>query len=270
LQRAGYLVIEEKYDDKGRQLPSLYQTSAPTDVVSAIQKEFPDRKSRRCVDAPVQQADTATRKAICNSDTLTSGSISEEKTGNDIFYVDATSTSLNKSIADNFSENSSNQIHAAVDVTSTMREVSLDSTKKVSKLTEKIMLMHQKAIATKAGSSKQNPTDQSVNSAAEKINTGAKGDGKSAHEWGSRNASQESIPKEDNNKRTSEPGGLRFWIYRQIKQRKAFNSDPWRYVDEIAVAIEKGSLAKFNLTKAMNIALKLIREGRWTAPRFVV
>lgn len=270
LQQAGYLVIEEKHDDKRRQLPSLYQPTAPTEIVLEIQRGFPDRKTNRSVDVTANRDVQTISQKTSESITSTAGYTLNEKAMPPKHCVDAIqkSNEVRRTCTQPARPSLNNE--SLVDVASTGKNGLSVPAKGISKLTQKIMLMQQRAVANSAGNNKAKPDSQNGNLMSK--NTIAKGGeaGKSASERGSKSATQESIPKEDNNKTTSEPGGLRFWIYRQIKERKAFNSDPWRYVDEIAVAIEKGSLAKFNLSKAINIALKLIREGRWTAPRFVI
>lgn len=281
LQRNGYLVIDEQYDVNQRQLPSIYRATAPAQVVALITKEIPDRKGRRR-----DQTSESKSSNVATGDRYVDGCTIENH-----IQVNAVDVGKNNNCeqidqlhGDDVMISRSTVLRPCVDVASTTVEEKGDLSARDCKLAQRLNAIRSRArhphISPKQAGSKsevngykpevQNrvvtPPDSEVCAHGSKAEEG----GKPALDRDSRFASQESIPKEDNNKRTNEPGGLRFWIYRQIKQRKAFNSDPWRYVDEIAVAIEKGSLAKFNLAKAMNIALKLIREGRWTAPRFVV
>ncbi|GGM31355.1 hypothetical protein GCM10009425_47550 [Pseudomonas asuensis] len=281
LQGNGYLVVDEQYDVNQRQLPSIYRATAPAQVVALITKEIPDRKGRR-----LNQTSESKSSDVAIGDRHVDGFT----IGNPI-QVNAVDVCKNNNCeqtdllhGDDVKVSGSAVIRPCVDVASTTVEEKSDLSARDCKLAQRLNAIRSRVrhphISQKQAVSKsevngykhevQNrvvtPLDSEVCAHGSKAEEG----GKSALDRDSRFASQESIPKEDNNITTSEPGGLRFWIYRQIKERKAFSSDPWRYVDEIAVAIEKGSLAKFNLAKAINIALKLIREGRWTAPRFVV
>lgn len=267
LQSNGYLAIDEQYDVNQRQLPSIYRVTAPEQVVAVIRKQIPDRKGRR-IDQIIEVKSSEITASTKHVDA-------------EVNYQFTNSESVNY---DNGNLEECSKIQLDVDVASTTHVETSDSHTRDCKLVQRLnairaragyLLEAQQQTVNKLGSNGYKhegqrrvltSPDRSVYEQHDEDDEG----GKLAIDRGSRFASQESIPKEDNNKRTNEPGGLRFWIYRQIKQRKALNSDPWRYVDEIAVAIEKGSLAKFNLAKAINIALKLIREGRWTAPRFVI
>ena len=267
LRENGYLVIGERFDSTGRQLPSMFQVTAPKNVVAQLQSGTPNRKRKPTVDMIVPSAGAKLETKEC---------VNQMQGSPDPVDVIEERVNVGK------------QINDLVDVASTQNEPLARPQSIKCKLERMIDRARERSQLTSNERSEQTRadvhhqpdralyerTDKRPKSGSAEVGTHKGEGGQSCISGVGKSAHQEITPKEQNNKRTgaaeAEEGGLRFWVYRQIKERNVFRGDPWRYADEIAVSIEKGSLKKFTLTKALNIAIKLIREGRWTAPRFVV
>ena len=58
-------------------------------------------------------------------------------------------------------------------------------------------------------------------------------------------------------------------VRRALAVKLGIRQDLEKLVDEFVGSLEKGAFKKFDLVKAINIGVKLVREGRWAAPRFV-
>lgn len=267
LREQGYLMVAERFDNSGRQLPSMFQVSAPKHVVAQLLNGTPDRKRKQSVDVEAKSRKSPdenqhnVNQVSENPNSVDVGSHTVDVGSKSPSLVDVTSTG-NSGLARPQSIKS--KLEQMID---RARERSqLTSNERSEQTRSDVRLQRERALYERTESRPKNEIGLKNGLEGEGGQPCSSGVGKFAH--------QEITPKEQNNKRTgtaeSEEGGLRFWVYRQIKERNIFRGDPWRYADEIAVSIEKGSLKKFTLTKALNIALKLIREGRWTAPRFVV
>ena len=288
LRKNGYVVVEERFDDNQGQIPSIYQVTAPTHVVAMLLKEIPNRKPRQDVDVGARTLKTTDEMVppVDVTTTKENGMENIHSCGRPCVDVIQTPTEkieravdVVKTCVDQIVKTSQ-----MVDVASTGKSGSLASAKSVSKLEERLNRIRERSVLASEKRSEEIRSDIALRldrcvyakiedrpETEKQAKNQLEGEGGKVESTpGCKSATQGNIPQEENNKEQSQPSGLRFWVYRQIKKRGAFKTDPWRYVDEIVTAIEKGSLKKFELTKALNIALKLIREGRWTAPRFVV
>lgn len=283
LQKFGFLKITERYSNDGSQLPSVFRVGIPSADAKKLMMTFPNRKVRQTETGSEQsgiserlvensgRASAVTRQdksSDCRENIQTDQScapVSEQRSE----IIEMKPKAENPSdISD--SNPKSGVLSSAPETKSSLieklerlqkRAQSRTSDGKASSDTQVAVYTDRRSDAITEGRAK------AVKMAEKRVGEGV------SHPVQPRVADLASkvVTKiQDNNNNTHFRGeGLRRWIQRELESRQVRLNDLWRYVEEFAVSIEKGSLRKFSPTKAINVALKLVREGRWTAPRYV-
>lgn len=271
LQKFGYLEIRNVFADQGGQLPSVFRIGVPIEVAELVVTQFPDRR-KPAVDSNsgVKQPDADN----CGADQPNAEEHPQAPVVESVAGVVSEKSAEHAEFADNVRkigvENSSREgMSRLTDRISAIgkgsnrsqvarsREKQPDVLSSSDRFAQELLEIRQRA--SKMGATHAQWRENEV---AER---GGEGAVKSVSALASTFGTQDNNPpKQENNKNTS----LRSVIRRAIVLKLGARQDVEKLVDEFAVSIEKGAFKKFDLVKAINIGLKLVREGRWVAPRF--
>lgn len=280
LQKFGYLEIRNVYAEQGGQLPSLFRIGVPTEVAKSAVKDFPDRRKKEVVQSSGVENQSAEQTGDSNADAGYQNitPISDQVSG--VNGACAASTPGIKQHAGVSDSNSAHHADSADNVLKIGAENS--STGPTSRLAERLNAIGKGSKRSHSERSEQKRSDvpdqndrfskelleirqrasKMVNS--DPIRTVEEGAFRSGPTLASKIATQDNnLSKQENNKTAT----IRSVVRRALVIKLGLRQDLEKLVDEFAVSIEKGAFKKFDLVKAINIGVKLVREGRWTAPR---
>ena len=291
LQKFGYLEIQNVWSKDGGQLPSDFRIGVPSDVAKKILTNAPDRKRKEVpTTAPKTNpsSDQANDKPTERNDLASAPKCEHEesKSGvsagiNESQRRDSASDAEFSEVAPDAAESAENFLKIGVDNR---------ADKPLSKLAERASALGKRSVCSQEKRSEetrakvQGESDRYSSELAEIARRAAKmppasapltanpihgraGEGAviSAFDLASKFDTQETNPaKQETNNNPS----LRSIIRRALVLRLGIRQDLEKLVSEFAVSIERGAFKKFELPKAINIGVKLVREGRWKAPRF--
>lgn len=284
LQKSGYLEISYAWGKDGGQLPCMFRIGVPIEVAEKVAVEFPDRKKKpepeeRREDEP--GADNQTSAPDNSPAALDSGAHAELENSNAEQSQSAGVIDPNPAQPTQHAESAENVLK--IGATNGQSRVSSRLNKRIDAIGKGSNRSHTQRSDEKR-SDVPDQTDRfsqellEISRRASKMGAvraewREKEDGKSGGEGASKSVStlastfgtQENNPaKQENNKNQS----LRSIIRRALVIKLGVRQDIEKLVDEFAVSIEKGAFKKFDLVKALNIGVKLVREGRWMSPRY--
>lgn len=279
LQKAGYLTITDRYRNDGSQLPGIFQVGIPKLEARKAMLTFPNRKVK-------EQPDINNIPARIAENVISEPSPVISENENLLTDIPAEQAPVRKS--EQPSENTDANIlqpevniltnpnmesgvpDAASDANCALaaRIARLQARAKVSGARDQLVSNTQVAESTDRRSDALTELPQkTVDQAEKRVGQGVV---TPAQPRVAELTAKKTTQKENNNNSHPHGEGLRRWIQKELENRDVLGADLGRYVEEFAVSIEKGSLKKFSMTKAINVALKLVREGRWSAPRYVI
>lgn len=283
LQKLGYLEIRNVFAQEGGQLPSLFRIGVPLSVAEIAAKNFPDRrKKEEAPDLDQTDSDESNNGADTELDAdepqapeLAGASSANEPTTPDIqrdrgvtpdnpaHYAESTDNVL-KNGGDNPLSRVKSKLADRIDAIGkgSNRSSEQRTKEKRSDVPDQSDRFSNELLEIRQRAAKMVPTKP-----FEKAGEGAQEGGvKVGSTLAVRFGTQENIEAKQENNRTA---ALRSLIRRALVIKLGLRQDLEKLVEEFAVSIEKGSFKKFDLVKAINIGVKLVREGRWKAPRFV-
>lgn len=282
LQKFGYLEIRSVYAEQGGQLPSLFRIGVPNEVAKSAVRDFPDRRKKESVQNSGVDSQRAeqTGKPDANA-----GNECVAPTSNESFGVESDNAERTPDIKQSAGVVSQNPACHA-EFAENVRKIGGGNspTGSTSRLTERLNAIGKGSNRSHSERSDVKRSDvpgqndrfskelleirqrasKMVNS--DPIRTVEEGAFRSGPTLASRIATQDNnLSKQENNKTAT----VRSVVRRALALKLGIRQDLEKLVDEFVVSIEKGAFKKFDLAKAINIGVKLVREGRWVTPRFV-
>ncbi len=285
LQKFGYLEIRNVYAEQGGQLPSLFRIGVPTEVAKSAVKDFPDRRKKevdpesgagkRSADETADRSDSAGSENVAPEAEQNSGVKSQQAEQKPDIKQSAGVTDQKPA---QHAESTDNVLKIGGEKCSSEGSSRLgDRVSAIGKGSNRAQVARsQEKRPDVPGSSdrfskelaeiRQRATGMRISDFKLPEGEGEKGGVTSALTLASKFATQDNnLSKQENNRTAS----IRSVVRRALAVKLGIRQDLEKLVDEFVVSIEKGAFKKFDLVKAINIGVKLVREGRWAAPRFV-
>lgn len=285
LQKFGYLEIRNVYAEQGGQLPSLFRIGVPTEVAKSAVKDFPDRRKKEVV----QSSGVETKSAEQTGEPDTSAGYQNVTPSSDqVSGMNGACAERTPDIKQHAGVCDSNSAHHADSADNVLKiGAENSSTRPTSRLAERLNAIgkgSKRSYSERSEQKRSDVPDQNDRFSKELLEIrqraagmrisdfklpegeGEKGGVTSALTLVSKFATQDNNPSKQENNRTA---SIRSVVRRALAVKLGIRQDLEKLVDEFVVSIEKGAFKKFDLVKAINIGVKLVREGRWAAPRFV-
>lgn len=276
LQKFGFLEITERKKTDGSQLPSIFRIGIPVLEARKAQLMFPNRKVRETVQEQAEykkQEPTTVVSEIKDEEPKPQTSVTaqpEPYRGPEIVTAIQKPRQGKSRTGFNNSEDSKTK-SGAPDSVGKAAESLIERLKRMQKAAQARTANDQGEGNSSVADDSFKRLQESRERAAKLLEeTRAKERAAIFAQKGVANVTPKTeLEKENNNNLRHCGARLRLWIQQQIETRKVKTPGAVeRYVEEIAVSIEKGAFKNFPLTKALNVALKLIREGTWSTPRY--
>lgn len=300
LQRAGYLEITNVFGADGNQLPSMFRIGVPNEIAENAAKSFPDRKKKEGADESgvrdsnpaqtIEVSSTEPSNEIAPNNSQTSDARTDHAESETVVElvpqtveIPAQSAESTVGVLDSGANVPNPALHADFptactkiggvnSVSSALSRLSkhFNPSGKGSNLAHTQRSEAQRSeLATKSERFSYGLRTASAIGVNQEPKRAGEGASRSRFDRASTSATQDNNPaKQENNKNPGRGEGLRRVIQAQLEKRLPGYDDLGRLVEEFAVSIEKGAFKKFELAKALNIGVKLVREGRWLTPRY--
>jgi len=295
LIKFGYLKVSEVFSADGSQLPSKFQIGVPQDIAKKVWKVAPDRYVKPALNSEQTSADSesgsgsessnsdgvVTADTGVTDDSADANQKSEESSESDganagTEVIQPASSGVIDQCADAYAGNEPNVVKSGVKNTVSKLEERLN---KLSKMGGKGSERSHSASSPEKRLDVQGQTEtayeREIREIAERAakleksaqKRGGEGAIKSALEGVIKSGTQESdFQKQENNNN----GELIEQVKGDLMARLEGDHNFETLSEQVAVSIEKGSFKKFPYQKAINVAVKLVRENRWKKPRVAI
>lgn len=272
LIKFGYLKVSEVFSADGSQLPSKFQIGVPQDIAKKVWKVAPDRyvKPASISEQTSADSESGSDSESSDSDGANAGTEVIQPAYSGVIDQRADAKLSN---ADACAGNESSAVKSGVGNTVSRMEERLN---KLSKMGGNGSASSHSASSPEKRLDVQGQTEtayeREIREIAERAakleksaqKRGGEGAIKSALEGVIKSGTQESdFQKQENNNN----GELVEQVKGDLMARLEGDHDFETLSEQVAVSIKKGSFKKFPYQKAINVAVKLVRENRWKKPR---
>ena len=268
LQSFGFLEIENRFSDSGGQLPSIFRIGVPQTLMDILDKKFPNRRkvSRDFPDANKSENTPNIPQDIPGSESIQKPASDGKQIGAGQGGVSICGNSdIDSESAEKYEPENPVVEQSAGDCALSLRIKAIQkravcSQVKRSEKTNTTTADFGSLVSRELTERRQNQPEKGSNRVGEGVAT-------SDFNQAVKSGTQENKP---NNSIQGNNGlaSLRELVKSELTQRLPRSNQLVTYIEEVAVAMKWGSLKKFTFAKGINIAAKLIREGRWESPRY--
>jgi len=262
------LEIENRFNNSGGQLPSIFRIGVPKKLMDILDKKFPDRRKVSRKFQPANESDQTPNvpQDIPGDDSIQKPEIDGKEIG--VGRGDDSicgNLGIDSDSAAKYEPETPVIEQSAGDCALSLRIKAIQkravcSQVKRSEETNTTTAHFGLRVSHALTERRQNQPEKGSNRVGEGVVT-------SGFDQAVKSGTQENKPNnsiQDNNGLAS----LRELVKSELTQRLPRSNQLVTYIEEVAVAMKWGSLKKFTFAKGINIAAKLIREGRWESPRY--